>query len=175
MKSPHEYDKFIVQSLVGNSQWSSVTQSGHYYHIGTIPNKKNQTFVTDLRMMVSSTRSHGFQPVAIYSRRAREPLLGELDMPTASWNMLGTNLSIKDESGRWTTDSSRLLLMDRKDFNQLSLGMDDLIDAYVQTVMAVVAVDMLSERLNNNGNFDKDLFASLNPDPVLIQEMLDDG
>lgn len=32
--------------------------------------------------------------------------------------MLGTNLSVK-EDGKWSTETNRLLLMDRKDFNQL--------------------------------------------------------
>ena len=118
--------------------------------------------------------------MAIYARRARKPLLGELKSSDqngsqASWNMLGTNLSMKDESGRWTTDANRLLLMDRKDFNQLSLGMDDLIDAYIQTVMAVIAVDMLCQRLMvDENNFDRDLFGSLNPDPTLIHEIIND-
>jgi N6-adenosine-specific RNA methylase IME4 len=42
-----------VQSLVGNASWSSVTRSGKFYHVGTIPNKKSNTFVSDLRMMVT--------------------------------------------------------------------------------------------------------------------------
>ena len=32
--------------------------------------------------------------------------------------MLGTNLSVK-ENGEWKTETNRLLLMDRKDFNKL--------------------------------------------------------
>jgi hypothetical protein len=43
--------------------------------------------------------------------------------------MLGTNLSVKKDSGEWDTEANRLLLMDRKDFNRLGLGVDDLIDA----------------------------------------------
>jgi hypothetical protein len=50
--------------------------------------------------------------------------------------MLGTNLSVKLDNNQWTTETSRLLLMDRKDFNQLGLGVDDLIDAYIQTVLS---------------------------------------
>ncbi len=46
-----------------------------------------------------------------------------------SWAMLGTNLSVKKDSGEWDTEANRLLLMDRKDFNRLGLGVDDLIDA----------------------------------------------
>lgn len=37
--------------------------------------------------------------------------------------------------------------MDRKDFNSLGYGVDDLIDAYVQTVLSVIAIDRLCQRL----------------------------
>ena len=40
------YDKFIVQSLVGNASWSSISKAGQFFHTGTIPNKKNETFVS---------------------------------------------------------------------------------------------------------------------------------
>lgn len=36
--------------------------------------------------------------------------------------MLGTNLSYKDNNGAWQTNTNRLILMDRRDFNKLGLG-----------------------------------------------------
>lgn len=209
MEMPHHYDKFIVQSLVGNSSWSSLTRTGRFYHVGTIPNKKSKTFVSDLRMMVSgNTAGKGFRPVAIYARKARKPLLKNLsdDKSISSWEMLGTNLSLKlsgDESAivytKWTTETQRLLLMDRKDFNTLGIGIDDLIDAYVQTVLSIIAIDKLCKNLmplssapNTKphqqadlssahvpsqpqiplSNFNFDLFQALNPDEVLLDEIL---
>ncbi|KAJ3170426.1 hypothetical protein HK101_011373 [Irineochytrium annulatum] len=188
MEKDHHYDKFIVQSLVGNASWSSVTRTGKYYHVGTIPNKKNHTFVSDLRMMVSANKD-GFRPVAIYARRARKPLLRHLeDNPEiTSWEMLGTNLSVKVDD-EWTTEAQRLLLMDRKDFNQLGFGIDDLIDAYIQTVLSVIAIDKMAQRLMkctgkdaagdprypwfNKSAFDFELFEALNPDVALLQEIM---
>lgn len=85
--------------------------------------------------------------------------------------MLGTNLSLKLPEGGWTTDTSRLILMDRRDFNQLGIGVDDLIDAYIQTVLATIAIDKMAERLMANGSFDHQLFRSLNPDDALIKEI----
>ena len=61
--------------------------------------------------------------------------------------------------------------MDCKDFNQLGLGVDDLIDAYVQTVLSVVAIDNMCQRLMRDGDFDVDTFATLNPDPALLREL----
>ncbi|KAJ3058585.1 hypothetical protein HDU98_005309 [Podochytrium sp. JEL0797] len=190
MSTEHHYDKFIVQSLVGNASWSSISRAGKFYHVGTIPNKKNHTFVSDLRVMVAANEG-GFRPVAIYARRARKPLLRHLedDPSITSWEMLGTNLSVKTEDGAWTTEAQRLLLMDRKDFNQLGLGIDDLIDAYIQTVLSVISVDKMAQRLmkdNSQQNaletdskypwfneklFDYELFEALNPDPALLQEI----
>ncbi|KAJ3101568.1 hypothetical protein HDU96_009926 [Phlyctochytrium bullatum] len=186
MEKDHHYDKFIVQSLVGNASWSSVTRAGKYYHVGTIPNKKNHTFVSDLRMMVTANKD-GFRPVAIYARRARKPLLRHLsdDPSVTSWEMLGTNLSVKVDD-EWTTEAQRLLLMDRKDFNQLGIGIDDLIDAYIQTVLSVIAIDKMAQRLMkenteaaadprypwfNKSVFDFELFEALNPDVALLSEI----
>ncbi|CAJ0865516.1 11048_t:CDS:2 [Entrophospora sp. SA101] len=171
----HHYDKFIVQSLVGNASWSSVTRSGKFYHVGTIPNKRNHTYVSDLRMMITAGKN-GFQPVSIYARRARKPLLSHLedDPSITSWEMLGTNLSVKKADGEWSSESERLLLMDRKDFNQLGIGVDDLIDAYVQTCLAVIAIDKMCQKLMpEEGKFDFNLFRALNPDETLLSEILE--
>lgn len=50
----------------------------------------------------------------------------------SSWDYLGTNLSFKLDDDTWSTETSRLLLMDTRDFNKLGVGTDDLIDAYIQ-------------------------------------------
>jgi len=47
-----QYDNYIVQSLIGNYRWTSITQEGQYFHVGTIPDKKGNTFASDIRMMV---------------------------------------------------------------------------------------------------------------------------
>ena len=121
-------------------------------------------------MMVTGSKQ-GFRPICIYGRKARLPLTSELDPNANTWDMLGTNLSLKTADGGWTTDTSRLILMDRKDFNQLGLGIDDLIDAYIQTVLSVIAIDRMSTRLVANGEFDYKLFESLNPDNALMEEI----
>jgi len=116
-------------------------------------------------MMVCAT-PHGWMPISIYARRAEKPLAHKLDSSADSWAMLGTNLSVKLSDGAWTTETERLLLMDMKDFNRLGIGTDDLIDAYVQTVLATSAIDRLAQRLVENGTFNYDLYKSLNPDSL---------
>lgn len=167
-----EYERFIVQSLIGNYEWSSVSSTGKYYHVGTIPTIKGETFVTDLRMMVSST-STGIRPLCVYSRRAALPLADRIESGADSWSMLGTNLSIKEGVNQWSSDTNRLLLMDRRDFNKLGLGLDDLIEAYIQTVLSTIAIDKMCKNLyNSKGKFRMKLFESLNNDSTLLNEIM---
>ncbi len=172
MQQGHQYDKFIVQALIGNAKWSSQGRDGRLFHVGTMPDKKMNLYVADLRFMVASNEN-GFFPVAIYSRRARQPLKTTIPAGDSSWGMLGTNLSVRHDDGSFTTDSSRLLLVDSRDFNRLGIGMDDLIESYIQTVMSVVAIDdMAKELVNSKGRFRRKLFLSMNPDQRLAEEII---
>ena len=90
--------------------------------------------------------------------------------------MLGTNLSVKLDNGKWSSDTSRLLIMDQKNFDVLGVSLDDLIEAFLQTVFSVVAIDKFACHLmNKRGKFNQKLFQSLNKDKVLIQEMMGCG
>ncbi len=174
MEMEFDYDLFIVQSLIGNSDWSSTTSAGKLYHVGMIPTNKNQTYIADIRMMVSST-PNGIRPLCTYARRAEKPLVDNILKGTDSWSMLGTNLSVKNADGTWGSDTNRLVLMDRRDFNRLGLGLDDLIEAYIQTVLSMVAIDKMCQTLvNKQGRFRMKLFKSLNDDQSLLQEIKTD-
>lgn len=171
MKLEFDYDQFIVQSLIGNYNWSSTTKAGRLYHVGTIPNAKGRTYVADIRMMVSGGIG-GIRPLCVYARRAAKPLPDHLEQGQESWSILGTNLSIKNPDGTWDSDSNRLMLMDRRDFNRLGIGLDDMIEAYIQTVLSMVAIDkMASNLVNKQGKFRFRLFKSLNEDPSLLNEI----
>ena len=173
MSLEFEYDRFIIQSLIGNYNWSSKSTTGkRLYHVGTVPNSKGETYVADLRMMVHATRE-GIRPLCVYARRAKTPLVDSIAGGNDSWEMLGTNLSIKLENGDWDSDTNRLLLMDRRDFNKLGLGIDDLIEGYIQTVLSMIAIDKMAQTLvNSKGKFRMQLFKSLNNDEALIREIL---
>ncbi len=167
-----DYERYIVQSLIGNYNWSSSSERGKFYHVGTIPTPKGDTYVVDLRMMVSST-PNGIRPLCIYSRRTEKPLSDTLESGSDSWSMLGTNLSIKKGENSWDSDTNRLMLMDRRDFNKLGLGLDDLIEAYIQTVLSTIAIDKMCKQLfNTKGRFRAKLFKSLNNDATLLNEIL---
>eukprot|EP00884_Botryococcus_braunii_P021798 jgi/Botrbrau1/8301/Bobra.0251s0027.2 len=173
MAIDHHYDSFIVQALIGNSGWSSQSSTGpQLYHVGTVPNAKGNIHAFDLRIMCGSSPTNGFFPVAIYARRARRALPEQLVAGKSSWDILGTNLSVKLEDGSWTSQTERLLIMDSRDFNLVGIGLDDLIEAYMQTVMAMTAIDSLADKLvTSHGNFRHKLFTSLNPDPALLDEL----
>lgn len=171
MAMEFRFDRFIVQSLVGNSGWSSQTKQGRFYHVGTLPDRRKAIYVADLRMMVGVSDT-GPYPVAIYARRARKPLSKTLEEGGSSWDMLGTNLSVLHADGSWTSESERLLLMDSRDFNQLGIGLDDLIEGYLQTVLSVIAIDNMAQKLvTQKGVFRRRLFASLNPDPAFVEDI----
>jgi hypothetical protein len=169
MQTEQKYDQFIVQALIGNHGWSSMTRRGRLYQVGTVPNKRGEIFVADLRMMICAGKD-GFRPLAIYGRRARTPMPQER-YDGSSWDVLGTNLSAKTEDG-WATDADRLMLMDRRDYNQLGLGLDDLIEGYIQTVLSTIAIDKLAATLiSKKGTLRRKLFRSLNDDPRLLEEL----
>lgn len=168
----HSYDRFVVQALIGNSSWSSGHAGSRYYHVGTVPTKHHDIYVADLRVMVCSG-PEGFQPIAMYARRAPMPLTDTLEEGVSSWSMLGTNLSTRLEDGGWAADTDRLLLMDRRDFNRLGMGPDDLIEAYIQTVLSIIAIDRMASTLTSKtGELRRKLFRSLDDDPRLIAEVM---
>lgn len=172
-KAAHSYEHFIVQALIGNSQWSSTQAGSKYYHVGTMPNKRGEIYVADLRMTVANGPD-GFKPIAIYARRTNEPLPNHLDPQKPSWPILGTNLSINEGGGQWSAETDRLLLMDQRDFNRLGIGIDDLVEAYIQAVLSSIAIDEMADRLSGKkqkGVLKKRLFLSLNGDRSLMQEI----
>ena len=171
MAAESPYDEFIVQQLVGNFRWSSTSSRGKAFNIGTVPDKKERIYAFDLRMMVSWQETH-FAPVAMYARRAPLPMTAELEADAPSWMVLGTNLSKKVGDEQWETEPSRLLMMDRRDYSKLGLGLDDLIEAFVQAVLATRAIDDLAQRLvKRGGGFRESLFRSLNNDARLLAEV----
>jgi hypothetical protein len=170
MEKEYEYDKFIIQQLVGHYDWSSKTKTGALFQVGTIPNKRNNSYVFDFRFIVCSTKE-GIVPLAMYSRRASVPLRSQIPFDETN-KMLMTNLSIKNEDGSWGSDVSRLVLMDERDFNRLGLSIDDLIEGYIQSALSLIAIDSMAEKLISKKNkFKKRLFSSLNFDKKLIDEL----
>jgi len=122
--------------------------------------------------MVSSTKT-GIRPLCAYSRRAPKPLVDILDENANSWEILGTNLSVKLGENEWASETNRLLIMDRRDYNKLGLGLDDLIEAYIQTVLSTIAIDKMAINLfNTKGKFRMKLFKSLNDDNTLLNEIM---
>ncbi|MCB9789097.1 MAG: hypothetical protein H6744_20665 [Deltaproteobacteria bacterium] len=166
------YERFIVQGLVGNARWSSGGAGSRHHHVGTMPDARGDIYVADLRMMVCSGPA-GFIPVSLYARRARAPLPEQVEPGVPSWPMLGTNLSVPREGGGFAADTERLMITDTEHFNTLGLGPDDLIDAYVQTVLSIVAIDRCAESLlDGEGELNLLRFRALDDDPSLVAELM---
>lgn len=153
MLTSHPYEKFIVQGLVGKASWTSVRRRGQLFHVGTTPDHENRSYAFDLRLVVAgSPFGHGFRPIAMTARRASKPLSANISDVADSWAMLGTSIAVKTQpdgnhSTAWKLETERFLPMDEESFNLLGLSMDDLIDAYIQTVLSVIAIDKMCGRL----------------------------
>jgi len=130
---------FIVQQLIFANYIDGADPRKAWYHVGTIPDKKGRSFAFDIRMMIHHTND-GLRPLAVYSRRARMPLNEPLAPHQDSWEMYGTNLSVKEADG-WSYEDERLILYDIRNFGALGLGIDELIQAFVQSTMATYAID----------------------------------
>ncbi|MFT4624085.1 MAG: hypothetical protein ACI8PZ_002744 [Myxococcota bacterium] len=172
MALEHPYERFVVQALIGNLGWTSLASGRRLYHVGTVPDRGGKIYVADLRFMVGMGVD-GALPIALYARRARQPLASDLEGSPSSWDMLGTNLSVKQEDGSFTTDPSRLLIADEREYGRLGVGLDDLCEAYLQTVMSMHAIDSMCSRLvNSKGRFRRKLFSSLDPDEAFLAEVM---
>ena len=172
MSRSFSYSRFIVQSMIGHYAWNDGRGANRYFHLGTMPDERGSSYVFDLRMMICST-PQGFRPLSVYSRKARSPLSALLKPQDISWDMLGTNLSQRTDDGEWTTDTRRLVLMSHPEFDTLCLGLDDLIEAYVQSVLSTIAIDRMAIWLiNSKGELRMKLFAALNDDKLLHKEIL---
>ena len=105
------------------------------FHRGTLPDSKNNIYVYDIRLLCFSTPA-GFRPLGMYSRRAHAPLSASLASGESSWEQVGTNLSCATATG-WKSETERVLYMDRKNFPQLGLGIDDLIEGSAMLFVCV--------------------------------------
>jgi len=166
---PHSYNRFVVQELVNDAPTPAGSLPKHV-QLGTRADHHGRRFAFDLRMMVCSGPG-GFEPVAAYARRARDPLVGGSPSP----RRFATNLSSRDASGAWTVDDSRLVSLGTAGFDLLGLSLDDLIDAYVQTVLSVWAIEQMSRSLlDGHGDFNRQAFLTENDDDALLGELLSD-
>lgn len=163
------YEEYIVQSFIG-SDWHKQKGMCDYYHLGTSSQNPDERFVFDLRMVVANNQE-GFQPVALFSRRAKKPI-GSIQKGSDYWDIFGTNLSYKSSKGDWQTDEGRLIPMTYEGFQSLGIGRNEVIEAYIQTVLSVIAIDQMADDLMNLGNgFDPIRFFNLNGDRSLVQEV----
>ncbi len=145
---PMKKELFIVQQLIYSNYIPGSDEKSSFYHVGTIPDQKDRSYAFDIRLMLHYTQE-GFRPLAAYSRRARYPLNKPLPEGANSWDLYGTNLSVKESDG-WSYDDERLLLYDIRNFGKLGLGIDELLQGFVQSCMATYAIDQHAISLFGN-------------------------
>lgn len=167
-----EYKCFIVQSLIGNYNWSFISSVGKFYYVGIIFMVKGEIFVMDLWMMVSSIL-YGIWLLCVYSCWVEKFLVDIISIGSDFWSMFGINFFIKYGDNEWGLDINCLMLMDCCDFNKFGLGFDDLIEVYIQMVLIIIVIDkMFKNFFNSKGKFCMCLFKLLNNDKILLDEIL---
>lgn len=145
---------YIVQTLVGPKHLST---KPNLYHRGTEIDQNGQSYIFDVRMICATTKQ-GIRPVTFYCRRAKYSYVDDdRKNQVQTWDLLGTNLSYQDSNGNWTTDHTRLLTFSVEEFDQLNLTLIDLVEAYVQTVLAMVAIDYMTRYIFDSANVSETL------------------
>lgn len=169
--------KFLLQALLGHSLTKD-DDPAMRVHVGTIPDKKGDKYVFDLRMMVSSGTC-GLKPLLVYARKAHTPLPIQLpsddDDYASGHDYYVTNLSVLENPGTFSSDVSRLVPAAEHCFDSLGIGIDLLIEGHIQTCMAVHAIDELACELlepNEDGNIDvTGNLSKINNDINLLREI----
>ncbi|MCH8554063.1 MAG: hypothetical protein LAT76_02835 [Schleiferiaceae bacterium] len=139
---------YVVQQLIYSNYIDGVDEKNGFFHVGSIPDRKDRSYAFDIRFMMHHTPK-GLRPLAAYSRRARLPLNKPLPDGADSWDLYGTNLSVKEENG-WSYDDARLIPYDIHNFGQLGLGVDELVQGFVLSCMATYAIDQHALNTFNN-------------------------
>lgn len=136
-----ECAQFVVQELIGDGSQNTILT-----HAGTLPDASGARFAFDLRIVVGAGKD-GWLPLSLYARRAHV----RLGDAASSWDVLGTNLSVRSSDGDWQTEPERLIPVDEKNFESLNLSFDDLAEAFILTVLATHAIDMQEDHGDQNG------------------------
>jgi len=148
--------RYVVQRLIGEE---------HRCNAGA---GDADQVVFDFRMMLSNG-SRGFRLISTFGRKAKQRFSFPLRQESVR-DQLITNISFRDQSGQWQTDPQRVVPFNEENFGRLGLTLDDLIDAFLQSAMAMVAIDELSKELSDSeGKLDLPAFHSLNGDRELEQ------
>ncbi|MGB1249077.1 MAG: hypothetical protein ACPG8W_00475 [Candidatus Promineifilaceae bacterium] len=92
------------------------------------------------------------------------------NLPYLPYNI---EIVLQAQTSIWNSDVGCLLMMDQRDFNKLGVGIDDLIDGYIQTLLSAVVIDrMACQLVSPKGTLRRCLFKSLNDDPTLPDEIM---
>lgn len=134
----------------------------------------NHLYACTIRIIACSLPS-GFKMTAIRGARAPEPfasICSETNRSPTSTKTLNedayiTNIGTDDRS------ASRLVILDDAAMRGLAIGIDDIVDGFIQTVFSIHAIDAMCKRLTtSDGELNLQLLKELNPDPQLLAELM---
>jgi hypothetical protein len=160
-KQDLSYNNYIYQDLIGLRTWFKDDRSNRYYHVGTAEKDKK---VFDIRTCVAYTEN-GFRPSSIFSRKAKSPLKEKLEDITDYKKVLSTNI------GGSIDYDNQVVILDEEGFAHIGVKLENLIDAFIQTVLGAISIDMMACSLMKDNQFDHEKYLSLNHDEKLYEEL----
>jgi hypothetical protein len=101
----------------------------------------------------------------MFSRRARADLINNFEDIKDFRSMLSTNV------GGAIDNYGQVIVLDDNGINRLGVDLVELIECFIQTVLAAIAVDKMACKLMETGKFDHKLFLELDADCKLCDEL----
>lgn len=129
---------FVYQDLIGFPHWFSFERDERVYQIGTKDN-----FVCDFRFIIAYTVTEGFKFISMFSRKSMKSFdCAFEDVIRCPKEVLTTNLtSLPDVYTETCYYHPKILQMNDENVDLTNLTLNDLVEFYVQAVLATIACD----------------------------------
>lgn len=139
-------------------------------------NLNNQLYASTVRIIACSDPS-GFKMTAIRAARAARPFTS---IRSEENKLLTDSIETLDEDAYITNlgttgrSESRAIIIDDAAMDALAIGIDDVVDGFMQTVFSIHAIEDMCKRFTTkDGELNLELLKELNPDPQLLAELIE--
>ncbi|XP_037025300.1 uncharacterized protein LOC119066766 [Bradysia coprophila] len=171
-KDESDYSLWVVQELIG----LEACPNDRYQQIGF--HLDGQMYAYSVRIIACNSPS-GFKMITICSARAPAPFAKDGETADIAPGLLHKIKTVHEDDVYVTNIASnpdgelRSFYFDDAGVKGMGIGMDDVIDGFMQTVYCTHAIDNMCKKLiMENGELDVQLLRELNPDPQLLAEVV---
>jgi len=161
------YNLFLVQDLIGFETDICKDNPSRYTHVGYV-GPDHSKYAYSLRMIVTDSPT-GYKLICICGARASMPFYrGRADVVDEQSDLSYiTNIVPKELEGM-----ERDIPASEDGVKRMGFTVDNVVDAYLQSVMCMLAIDQVCQNLfREDGCLDLELLKKLCPDPQLLSEV----